>query len=74
MAFVILAAAYRVTVTSSAAEGDFMTYKATVDEVIKSTNKGEQRRAEDPNGPLPGFDLYLSAVSSSFALKILSYE
>ncbi|XP_034548076.1 complement C5 [Notolabrus celidotus] len=31
--------AYRVTVTSSAAEGDFTTYTATVDEVLKNTDK-----------------------------------
>uniref|UniRef100_A0AAX7TRP4 Complement component 5 n=1 Tax=Astatotilapia calliptera TaxID=8154 RepID=A0AAX7TRP4_ASTCA len=31
--------AYKVTVTKSAAEGDFMTYTATVDEVIKNTDK-----------------------------------
>ncbi|XP_020505432.2 complement C5 [Labrus bergylta] len=31
--------AYRVTVTSSAAEGDFMTYTATVNEVLKNTDK-----------------------------------
>ncbi|XP_030581729.1 complement C5-like [Archocentrus centrarchus] len=31
--------AYKVSVTSSAAEGDFMIYTATVDEVIKSTSK-----------------------------------
>uniref|UniRef100_A0A8D3CGD7 Anaphylatoxin-like domain-containing protein n=1 Tax=Scophthalmus maximus TaxID=52904 RepID=A0A8D3CGD7_SCOMX len=31
--------AFRVTVTSSAAEGDFMTHKATVTEVLKNTEK-----------------------------------
>ncbi|KAM9360733.1 complement C5 [Symphorus nematophorus] len=31
--------AYRVTVKSSAAEGDFMTYTATVEEVLKNTDK-----------------------------------
>lgn len=38
---VCLPAAYKVTVKSSAAEGDFMTYTATVVEVMKNTDKGE---------------------------------
>lgn len=36
-----LHAAYKLTVKSSAAEGDFMTYRATVDEVLKNS-QGEE--------------------------------
>lgn len=38
---VCLPAAFRVTVKSSAAEGDFMTYTANVVEVLKNTDKGD---------------------------------
>ncbi len=38
---VCLSAAYKVRVKSSASEGDFMTYTATVVEVLKNTDKGE---------------------------------
>lgn len=34
-------AAYKVRVKSSAAEGDFMTYSATVVEVLKNSHKGQ---------------------------------
>uniref|UniRef100_A0A3Q4BYD7 NTR domain-containing protein n=1 Tax=Mola mola TaxID=94237 RepID=A0A3Q4BYD7_MOLML len=39
---VCLPAAFRVTVKSSAAEGDFMTYTANVVEVLKNTDKGTE--------------------------------
>lgn len=35
-----LSEAYKVNVSSSAAEGDFMTYAATVVEVLKNTDRG----------------------------------
>lgn len=40
----LLHEAYKVNVTSSAAEGDFMTYKATVVEVLKNTDRGEWQK------------------------------
>lgn len=39
-----LSAAYKVNVKSSTAEGDFMTFTATVVEVLKNTDKGETRQ------------------------------
>lgn len=36
-----MSAAYKVMVKSSTAEGDFMSFTATVVEVLKNTDKGE---------------------------------
>ena len=45
-----LPAAYKVSVKSSTAEGDFMTYTATIVEVLKNTDKGELSLTHDqPN-------------------------
>lgn len=42
-----LCEAYKVKVNSSAAEGDFMTYKASVVEVLKNTDTGERSQNTD---------------------------
>lgn len=41
LVFFMFSAAYKVTVKSSAAEGDFMTYTASVVEVLKNADKSE---------------------------------
>lgn len=43
----VLHEAYKVKVNSSAAEGDFMTYKASVVEVLKNTDTGERSQNAD---------------------------